>query len=248
MVFCRYSNSLIDLPVNNTRGANSFSTSCSNSDLSTISSNWSARSIASWARLKPSCSTTSSLMRMPAVSMMCTGRPSILISSDNRSLVVPGISVTIALSMPESAFKRLDLPAFGLPAITTLIPSFNSAPCLAWAKVAVIDSRIALSESLTLLSLTKSMSSSEKSIVASICTLASINSRTKFRILLENSPCKVRSADFAACFELDSIKSAIASAWSKSILLFRKARSENSPGLASRAPSCTARSSSCLST
>ena len=162
--------------------------------------------------------------------------------------MVPGTFVTIALSTPDRAFKRLDLPAFGLPAITTLIPSFNSAPCFAWARVASIDPRIALRESATLLSLTKSMSSSEKSIVASMCTLASINSRSRFIILLENSPCSVRSADFAACFELDSIRSAIASAWSKSILLFRNARSENSPGLASLAPSCKVRSSNSLNT
>ena len=100
--------------------------------------------------------------------------------------MVPGIFVTIALSTPEIAFKRLDLPAFGLPAITTLIPSFKRVPCFAWIRVASIDSRIALKESPTLLSLTKSMSSSEKSIVASICALASINSRCRFSILFES--------------------------------------------------------------
>ncbi|CSC73811.1 Uncharacterised protein [Vibrio cholerae] len=53
---------------------------------------------------------------------------------------------------------------------------------------------------------------------------------------LENSPCSDCSADFAACSELASIRSAMASAWVKSILSLRKARSENSPGRAGRTP------------
>ena len=43
-----------------------------------------------------------------------------------------GISVTIAASRPARAFSRLDLPAFGRPAITTRIPSRMMLPCLAW--------------------------------------------------------------------------------------------------------------------
>ena len=34
--------------------------------------------------------------------------------------VVPGIGLTIDLSIPNNMFKRLDLPAFGLPAIPDL--------------------------------------------------------------------------------------------------------------------------------
>ena len=59
--------------------------------------------------------------------------PSILICSFNTSLVVPSISVTIAESLPDRAFNRLDFPALGFPAITTLIPSVNKAPCWALA-------------------------------------------------------------------------------------------------------------------
>ena len=44
------------------------------------------------------------------------------------SLVVPGTSVTITLSSEIIAFKRLDLPTFGLPVIVTIAPSFSNRP------------------------------------------------------------------------------------------------------------------------
>ena len=44
------------------------------------------------------------------------------------SLVVPGISVTIALLSFSNRFKILLLPTFGLPTITVLIPSVNILP------------------------------------------------------------------------------------------------------------------------
>jgi len=40
------------------------------------------------------------------------------------SLVVPSISLTIALFSPSIKFKRDDLPTFGFPIIAVLIPSF----------------------------------------------------------------------------------------------------------------------------
>ena len=43
--------------------------------------------------------------------------------SSSTSLVVPGISVTIARSLPAIIFKREDFPTFGLPKITVFIPS-----------------------------------------------------------------------------------------------------------------------------
>ena len=49
--------------------------------------------------------------------------------SRSTSRVVPGISVTIAASCPASAFRRLDFPAFGRPAITTCSPSRSALPC-----------------------------------------------------------------------------------------------------------------------
>src|SRR5690606_11098584 len=46
--------------------------------------------------------------------------PSMWICSRSRSRVVPAMSVTMAASRPARALSRLDLPALGRPAITTL--------------------------------------------------------------------------------------------------------------------------------
>ncbi len=48
--------------------------------------------------------------------------------SSRVSLVVPSISVTIALSSPRSKFNKEDFPAFGLPKITVLTPSLTILP------------------------------------------------------------------------------------------------------------------------
>ena len=60
------------------------------------------------------------------------------------SLVVPAISVTIALSSPVRTFKREDLPAFGLPTITVFIPSFLILPSSEVSIKALISERISL--------------------------------------------------------------------------------------------------------
>ena len=95
---------------------------------STINSTRSACSISCHARSIPIRSTSSLASRSPAVSMICSGIPSMWICSRSTSRVVPAISVTIAASRPASAFNRLDLPALGRPAITTFIPSRNKLP------------------------------------------------------------------------------------------------------------------------
>jgi len=43
------------------------------------------------------------------------------------SRVVPGTSLTIALSSPRIAFSSADLPTFGLPTIATLIASGSAS-------------------------------------------------------------------------------------------------------------------------
>ena len=95
---------------------------------STINSTRSAWAISCQARSMPIRSTSSLASRRPAVSMICSGMPSIWICSRSTSRVVPAISVTIAASRPARAFSRLDLPAFGRPAITTFIPSRSRLP------------------------------------------------------------------------------------------------------------------------
>ena len=65
---------------------------------------------------------------MPAVSdIFKVTAPSLTLSSIT-SRVVPAISVTIERSYPSSKFIRVDLPTFGLPAITVSMPFLISIP------------------------------------------------------------------------------------------------------------------------
>ncbi|CSC73832.1 Uncharacterised protein [Vibrio cholerae] len=134
---------------------------------STINSTRSAWRISSHARSIPIFSTASEASRSPAVSMMCSGIPSIWICSRRTSRVVPAMSVTMADSLPESALSRLDLPALGRPAITTFIPSRIMAPWLASRRTAARLSMMVCRSAETLPSARKSISSSGKSIAAS---------------------------------------------------------------------------------
>ena len=52
----------------------------------------------------------------------------IFTNSSIASLVVPAISVTIALFSPNIEFNRDDFPTFGLPIITVFSPSLNIFP------------------------------------------------------------------------------------------------------------------------
>ena len=79
-------------------------------------------------RRMPSCSTRSAVLRMPAVSVTITGNPSRSNRTSMASRVVPACSETIAASRRARAFKRLDLPTLGGPAITTCIPSRKISP------------------------------------------------------------------------------------------------------------------------
>ena len=81
--------------------------------------------------------------------------------------MVPAISETIALSLFERAFKRLDFPALGLPAMTTDIPSETNEPW--WALSLVFLTRLSKDSSSMLIfgSARKLISSSGKSIAAS---------------------------------------------------------------------------------
>ena len=80
-----------------------------------ISSTRSADARASSLRAMPSCSTASSVLRIPAVSSSVIGTPSSTISLSRRSRVVPGRSVTIARSRRLNRFSRELLPTLGRP-------------------------------------------------------------------------------------------------------------------------------------
>ena len=70
----------------------------------------------------PIRSSRSSASARPAVSTRRTGQPRKSVCASIASRVVPGISVTSARSVPRSALKSDDLPAFGRPASTSRAP------------------------------------------------------------------------------------------------------------------------------
>ena len=72
----------------------------------------------------PIFSTVSSVSRIPAVSIKFKSIPLYSIVPSTISLVVPDISVTIALSSSNNAFNKDDFPTFGLPMIAIFIPFF----------------------------------------------------------------------------------------------------------------------------
>jgi len=79
----------------------------------------------------PIFSTISVVSLIPAVSIKLIATPFKVIVPSTISLVVPGISVTIAFSSSSKLFKILLLPTFGLPIIATFTPSLISLPFLA---------------------------------------------------------------------------------------------------------------------
>ena len=136
----------------------------------TTSITWSASCTCSRARCTPIISTVSWVSRSPAVSTSWRGMPSTLISTFNRSLVVPGTSVTIAASSPANMLRILDLPTLGLPTNATVIPCASLRPCSACTNSALVDVTSVSRVSPTLACSSISISSSGKSMAASIST------------------------------------------------------------------------------
>ena len=117
---------MLFLPESNSMISSSFSSS--GLDESTTYRIRSASSAICLALPTPIFSTTSSVSRIPAVSITRSVIPFREMYSSRISLVVPSISVTIARSSPTRKLRREDLPAFGLPRITVLIPSWIILP------------------------------------------------------------------------------------------------------------------------
>ena len=182
----------------------------------------------------PIFSTSSLLSRRPAVSITCSGTPSIWMVCCTLSRVVPAIGVTMASSAPAKAFSSELLPALGWPAITALMPSRSSAPCC--ARCITVASLCCNFESCPRASALrrKSISSSGKSSVASTSMRRCTSASRRPWISSENAPESERPALRAAAAVEASIRSAMASACARSILPLRKARSANSPGAARR--------------
>src|SRR5699024_10709326 len=106
------------------------SSSSKSLDISKIARIRSDSSISSIDLSTPIFSTRSSVSLIPAVSFIFRVKSPREIYSVIRSLVVPGMSVTMALFSSKSTFKSEDLPTFGLPTILVFIPSFTSLPLL----------------------------------------------------------------------------------------------------------------------
>lgn len=68
----------------------------------------------------PIFSTISSVSLIPAVSTIFKGIPFMFTNSSITSLVVPGISVTIALFSPKMELRSEDLPTFGSQQLLSL--------------------------------------------------------------------------------------------------------------------------------
>ena len=184
----------------------------------------------------PICSTASSLLRRPAVSTTWMGMPLIWMVCCTLSRVVPATGVTMASSAPANALSKEDLPAFGWPAMTTVMPSRSKAPWVACCSTCCTVPCSVCSCPNASAFCRKSISSSGKSSVASTSMRRWISASSSVCTCRENAPANDCVALRAAASVLASIKSAMASAWVRSILPFRKARWENSPGSAMRSP------------
>ena len=76
----------------------------------------------------PIFSTISSVSLIPALSDIFKIKFPMFTLSSTISLVVPGISVTIAFSYFAKLLSKEDFPTFGFPTMATLIPSFIYLP------------------------------------------------------------------------------------------------------------------------
>ena len=148
----------------------------------------------------PSLSTGSSDSRKPAVSMKCTGTPSRSTLNRIASRVVPANGRHDGEILAGQAIEQARLADIGLPASTTCMPSRRRLPCREASSTA--DELLAAGRSgaaAMSACLTKSISSSGKSSVASTSTRRSISSRRSAVMRCENSPWSERSAQRAAC-------------------------------------------------
>ena len=173
--------------------------------------------------------------RRPAVSVSTRGTPRTFATSSRVSRVVPGIGVTMARSVRRRALSRLDLPTLGLPTRAVRTPWRSTMPVVALAISAWMSPRAGRRSGDTSAGGT---SSSGKSIVASrwasACSKRALTPFTRADSPPPSCSTAMRSpSPVRAC-----TTSSTASAWARSSRPLRNARRVNSPGWASRAPSC----------
>ena len=136
----------------------------------------------------PMLSTLSSVSRNPAVSVNLTILFPIVIVSSIKSLVVPGMSDTIALSSSSRELSRVDFPTFGFPNIITFIPSFTALFSLKLSISTLQKSSISLIRLVSFSLFANSTSSSEKSSSSSSKLDRLIKSVLKIFIFSEKTP------------------------------------------------------------
>src|SRR5471030_470226 len=168
-------------------------------DASSINIIKSASSIFSFDFSTPIFSIISSVSLIPAVSVILIGIPSRFIYSSITSLVVPGISVTIALFSLNNALSNDDLPTLGLPIITTLRPSLIILPSSAFVNNCLILIIVLSMPSLILKIISSSTISSSSSVKSTAYSIKA-NTFNKYflnsDISLERAPLLCIIADF----------------------------------------------------
>ena len=173
---------------------------------------------------------------MPAVSKNLNSTPFKTIVSSITSLVVPAISETMALSSFNKTFNNVDLPALGEPTMATGIPFLITFPNENESSRLFVLAATLFTRSTNCWRSANSTSSSLKSNSSSTNDAKFNNSCLNTLISSLKPPLIWCIATWCAALEFAEIKSAMASVCDKSILPFKKARKENSPGPANRAP------------
>ena len=168
-----------------------------------------------------------------------------LSSSSIVSRVVPAMSLTMARSSRSSVLRRVDLPTFGLPAITTGMPFRKTLPSSNERIKASNWPHKRLTRPRSCSRLANSTSSSEKSSSNSIRDAKWMSSARRSLIFLLKPPRICCKATRWAAAEPLAMRSATASACDRSNFPFRKARSVYSPGSANRAPCWQSACKSC---
>ena len=181
----------------------------------------SAELILSRAISIPADSTGSSVSRRPAVSARRSRIPATSADSSITSRVVPATSVTIERLQRKSKFITVDLPVFGLPAMTVCTPSRSILPQSAESISRCVCSAAEQSSSLSSLSSTSGTSSSGKSDHAASDEEALSSIALMLWAALKTAPLRAPTAARCACSPEAPIISMTDSAAVRSSLPFR---------------------------
>jgi len=145
----------------------------------------------------------------------------------------------MARDRPSIALNNDDFPAFGAPAITTSAPFRTSSPAGAVASRSFSDARtLPVATAILDLGIGPSSSSGKSMSYASSDSRPITRSRSS-SIRRDKPPSSWVIATRCIAREVESIRSPIASACTRSSLPFSTARRVNSPGSATRAPDAT---------